>query len=167
MKRREFITFLGGAAAMWPLTARAQQGHRIRRVGVLSPYPSDDPEVKDRIVAFRQGMQEHGWSEDRNLQIDYRWAGADRARLGSYAAELLGEPPDVILAVSSPSVAALQQATNTIPIVFVGIGDPVGQGFVASLARPGGNITGFTAFEFSIGEKWLGFVKGLAPASHG
>ena len=163
MKRREFITFLGGAAAMWPLTARAQQGHRIRRVGVLSPYPSDDPEVKDRIVAFRQGMQEHGWSEDRNLQIDYRWAGADRARLGSYAAELVGEPPDVILAVSSPSVAALKQATRTIPIVFAGIGDPVGQGFVTNLASPGGNITGFSLFEFSLGGKWVGLLKDVAP----
>ena len=113
----------------------------------------------DRIVAFRQGMQERGWSEGRNLQIDYRWAGADPARIRSYAAELAGEPPDVIIAIASPSVAALRQATKTIPIVFVGIGDPVGQGFVASLARPGGNVTGFTGYEFSIGEKWLGFVS--------
>jgi putative tryptophan/tyrosine transport system substrate-binding protein len=160
MRRREFITLLGGVALAWPLVAQAE---RIRRIGVLSPYPADDPEVMDRIVAFRQGMQERGWSEGRNLQIDYRWAGADPARIRSYAAELAGEPPDVIIAIASPSVAALRQATKTIPIVFVGIGDPVGQGFVASLARPGGNVTGFTGYEFSIGEKWLGFVKGLAP----
>src|SRR5207344_2883937 len=122
-RRREFITLLGMALA-WPLAAQAE---RIRRIGVLSPYPADDPEVMDRIVAFRQGMQERGWSEGRNLQIDYRWAGADPARIRSYAAELAGEPPDVIIAIASPSVAALRQATKTIPIVFVGIGDPVGQ----------------------------------------
>ena len=162
MRRREVITLLGGAAA-WPLRARAQQGDRIRRVGVLSPYSADDPEVRDRIVAFRQGMQERGWSEGRNLKIDYRGAGGDPARIRSYAAELVGEAPDVIIAIASPSVAALRQATKTIPIVFVGIGDPVDQDFVASLARPGGNVTGFTGYEFSIGEKWLGFVKGLAP----
>jgi putative ABC transport system substrate-binding protein len=162
VRRREVITLLGGVAA-WPLGARAQQGDRIRRVGFLSPYPADDPEVRDRIVAFRQGMQERGWSEGRNLKIDYRGAGGDPARIRSYAAELAGEPPDVIIAIASPSVAALRQATKTIPIVFVGIGDPVDQDFVASLARPGGNVTGFTGYEFSIGEKWLGFLKGLAP----
>ncbi len=162
MRRREVITLLGGAAA-WPLRARAQQGDRIRRVGVLSPYSADDPEVRDRIVAFRQGMQERGWGEGRNLKIDYRGAGGDPARIRSYAAELVGEAPDVIIAIASPSVAALRHATKTIPIVFVGIGDPVDQDFVASLARPGGNVTGFTGYEFSIGEKWLGFVKGLAP----
>ncbi len=124
MRRREVITLLGGAAA-WPLRARAQQGDRIRRVGVLSPYSADDPEVRDRIVAFRQGMQERGWSEGRNLKIDYRGAGGDPARIRSYAAELVGEAPDVIIAIASPSVAALRHATKTIPIVFVGIGDPV------------------------------------------
>ena len=155
IRRRDFITLLGGAAVSWPLAARAQQGDRMRRVGVLSGFPADDPEVIARIAAFRQAMQERGWSEGRNLQIDYRWAGADAARIKSYAAELVGAPPDLILAITSPSVAALRQATNTIPIVFVGISDPVGQGFVASLARPG--------VEFSLGEKWLGFLKGLAP----
>ena len=159
MRRREFI-ILGGVALAWPLAAQAE---RIRRIAVLSPYPADDPEVMERIAAFRQGMQEHGWSEGRNLQIDYRWAGVDPVRLRSYATEMAGEPPDVIVAIASPTVTALRQATNTIPIVFVGIGDPVDQGFVASLARPGGNVTGFTGFEFSIGEKWLGFLKGLAP----
>jgi len=163
MKRREFITLLGGAAAAWPLAARAQQGERMRRIGVLSGLAADDPEMVARMAAFRQGMQEQGWSEGRNLQIDYRSAGADAARIKSYAAELVGAPPDVILAITSPSVVALRQVTNTIPIVFVAIGDPVGQGFVASLARPGGNITGFTGLEFSLGEKWLGFLKGLAP----
>ena len=158
MRRREFI-ILGGVALAWPLEAQAE---RIRRIAVLSPYPADDPEVMERIAAFRQGMQEHGWSEGRNLQIDYRWAGVDLVRLRSYATEMAGEPPDVIVAIASPTVTALRQATNTIPIVFVGIGDPVDQGFVASLARPGGNVTGFTGFEFSIGEKWLGFLKGLA-----
>jgi len=108
-------------------------------------------------------MQEHGWSEGRNLQIDYRWAGADAARTKSYAAELVGESPDVTLAITSPSVAALRQATNTIPIIFVAISDPVGQGFVASLARPGGNITGFTGLVFSLGQKWIGLLKELAP----
>ena len=161
--RRDFITLLGGTAVAWPLMARAQQGDRMRRIGVLSGFPADDPEVIARIAAFRQAMQERGWSEGRNLQIDYRWAGADAARIKSYAAELVGAPPDLILAITSPSVAALRQATNTITIVFVAIGDPVGQGFVASLARPGGNITGFTGLEFSLGEKWLGFLKGLAP----
>jgi putative tryptophan/tyrosine transport system substrate-binding protein len=160
MRRREFIILLGGVALAWPLAAQAE---RIRRIGVLSPYPADDPEVMERIGAFRQGMQEYGWSEAHNLQINYRSAGADPARIRSYATELIGEAPDVIIAIASPSVAALRQATKTIPIVFVGIGDPVGQGFVASLARPGGNVTGFTGYEFSIGEKWLGFVKGLAP----
>jgi putative ABC transport system substrate-binding protein len=162
MRRREFMMLLGGATA-WPFSARAQQGDRIRRLGVLSGFSANDPEMIARVVAFRQAMQEHGWNEGINLQIDYRWAGADAARINSYAAELVGASPDVILAITSPSVAALRQTTTTIPIVFVGVGDPVGQGFVASLSRPGGNVTGFTGFEFSIGAKWLGLLKGLAP----
>jgi putative ABC transport system substrate-binding protein len=163
MRRRDFVAGLGWAMLIRPLTARAQQGDRMRRVGVLSGIAADDPEMIVRIAAFRQAMREKGWSEDRNLQIDYRCAGADAARIKSYAVELVGAAPDVILAITSPSVAALRQATSTIPIVFVGPADPVGQGFVANLARPGGNITGFTGFEFSIGEKWLGFLKGLVP----
>jgi putative ABC transport system substrate-binding protein len=163
MRRREFITLVGGAATAWPLAVHAQQGERIRRMGVLGGYPAEDPETKTRIAAFRQAMEDHGWSEGHNLQIEYRWAGADAARINSYAVELVGTRPDVILAITSPSVAALQQVTKIIPIVFVGIGDPVGQGFAASLGRPGGNITGFTGFEFSLGEKWLGFLKELAP----
>ena len=164
MRRREFITLVGCSAATWPLAVRAQQPERMRRMGVLSGFAVDDPEAQARIAAFRQGMQEHGWSEGRNLQIDYRWAGPDVGRIKAFAAELVSTSPSVIFALSSPSVAALREVTRTIPVVFAGIGDPVGQGFVASLARPGGNITGFTGLEFSLGEKWLGFLKELAPS---
>jgi len=160
--RRELMAALGGAT-VWPLTARAQQGERMRRIGVLSGFEADDPEGKARIAAFRHGMQEQGWSEGHNLQIEYRWAGPDAERIKVLAAELIATSPSVILALASPSVAALREVTRTVPVVFVGIGDPVGQGFVASLARPGGNITGFTGFEFSLGEKWIGFLKELAP----
>jgi putative ABC transport system substrate-binding protein len=162
MRRRDFFTLLGGAAA-WPIAPRAQPADRVRRIGVLSGFAEDDPEVQARIAAFLQGMQERGWNEGRNLQIDYRWAGPDSARIKSFAAELVRASPNVILAITSPSVESLRQATSAIPIVFAGIGDPVGQGFVASLARPGGNITGFTGLEFSVGEKWLGFLRELAP----
>jgi putative tryptophan/tyrosine transport system substrate-binding protein len=162
MRRREFIAGLGGTAA-WPVAARAQQGERVRRVGVLIGLAEQDPEIQGRLAAFRQGMQKRGWSEGRNLQIDYRWAGPEAERVMFYAAELARTQPDLIFAVTSPSVAALQRATHTIPIVFAGIGDPVGQRLVASLARPGGNITGFTGLEFSLGEKWVSFLKELAP----
>jgi putative tryptophan/tyrosine transport system substrate-binding protein len=164
MRRREFITIVGATAATWPLAARAQQQESVRRVGVLSGRTVDDPDAQAWIAAFRQGLHELGWSEGRNLQIDYRWAGPDPTRIKVFAAELVGTSPDVILANTSPSVAALREVTRTIPVVFVGIGDPVGQGFVASLERPGGNITGFAGFEFSIGEKWLGLLKELAPS---
>jgi ABC-type uncharacterized transport system substrate-binding protein len=160
--RRQFAAVLASAAA-WPITARAQQRESVRRIGVLSGFAVDDPEAQGRIAAFRQGMQEQGWSEGRNLQIEYRWAGPDAGRIKAFAAELVGTSPNVILALTSPSVAALREVTRTVPVVFVGIGDPVGQGFVASLARPGGNVTGFTGLEFSLGEKWLGFLKELAP----
>jgi putative tryptophan/tyrosine transport system substrate-binding protein len=160
--RRELIAALGGAAVL-PLAALAQQGERMRRIGVLSGFVVDDPEAQARIAAFRHGMQEQGWSEGHNLQIEYRWAGPDAGRIKAFAAELVATSPSVILALASSSVAALREVTRTVPVVFVGIGDPVGQGFVASLARPGGNITGFTGFEFSLGEKWIGFLKELAP----
>jgi putative tryptophan/tyrosine transport system substrate-binding protein len=164
MRRRDFIALLGSAAIAWPLTARAQQAERVRRVGVLSSgFAANDPLLTASMAVFRQGMQERGWSEGRNLQIDYRWAGPDVERIKSYAAELVDARPDVILAITSPSVAALRQATDTIPIVFVGISDPVGQGFLASLARPGGNITGFSGLEYSLAQKWIGFLKELAP----
>jgi putative ABC transport system substrate-binding protein len=162
MRRREFIAGLGSAAA-WPMAVRAQQGERVRRVGVLVGLAEDDRETQARIAAFRQGMQQRGWGEGPNLQIDYRWAGPEAGRVKFYAAELVRAQPDVILATTSPSVAALQQAARAIPIVFADIGDPVGQGFVVSLARPGGNITGFTGFEFSLGGKWVGFLKELTP----
>jgi putative tryptophan/tyrosine transport system substrate-binding protein len=164
IRRREFIAGIGSAAA-WPVTARGQQPDRVRRVGVLSGMAVDDPQTQARIVAFRQGMEERGWSEGRNLQIDYHGAGADPERIKLYAAELVGARPEVIFAITSASVAALQQAKCEIPIVFAGIGDPVGQGFVASLARPGGNITGFAALEFSLGEKWVELLKELAPGT--
>src|SRR5262249_26103657 len=136
---------------------------RVRQVGVLLGLAADDPYAQARMAAFRQGMRERGWSEGSNLQFDYRWAGPDAERVKSFATELVGAQPDVILAVSSPSVAALKQATRTIPIVFAGIGDPVGQGFVTNLASPGGNITGFSLFEFSLGGKWVGLLKEVAP----
>jgi ABC-type uncharacterized transport system substrate-binding protein len=163
MRRRDFIAGLGSAAA-WPIAARAQQRERMPRLGVLVGLAADDPETKARLAAFQQGMRERGWIEGHNLQVEYRWAGPDVERMRSYAAELVSAEPDVIHATASPSVAALRRATRTIPIVFAGIGDPVGQGFVASLTRPGGNITGFTGLEFSLGEKWVGFLKELAPS---
>ena len=161
MRRRNFIALVGGAAA-WPMATRAQQRQSVR-IGVLGGYVVDDPEIQARIAAFRQGMQEQGWNEGSNLQIDYRWAGPDAEPIKTFATELVATSPRVILAIASPSVAALRKVTHTVPVVFVGIGDPVGQGFVANLARPGGNITGFTGLEFSLGEKWLRFLKELAP----
>ena len=149
MRRREFITLLGGAAAAWPLAARAQQAERVRRIGVLMNFSADDAEGRARHAAFRQGLQQLGWTDGRNVRIDYRWyaGNADAAR--THAAELVALAPDVILAEGSPSVAALRSATRTVPIVFVSIIDPVGAGFVESLARPGGNATGFLLFEYS------------------
>ena len=143
MRRREFITLLGGAAAAWPLAARAQQRERMRRIGVLLPAAADDPEAQARVAAFLQGLQQLGWTIGRNVRIDYRWAATNADRIRRHAAELVALAPDVILAAGSPAVAALQQATRTVPIVFASVADPVGAGFVESLARPGGNATGF------------------------
>src|SRR5258705_5444714 len=162
MKRREFITLLSGAAA-WSFTARAQQGERIRRIGVLMPSAADDPEFQARMTAFVQGLAQLGWLDGRNVRIDSRWGVADADRIRKYAAELVALAPDVILAQSSASVAPLLQASRTVPIVFTAVADPVGAGYVDSLARPGGNATGFTAFEYSIGGKWLGLVLEIAP----
>jgi putative tryptophan/tyrosine transport system substrate-binding protein len=162
-KRREFITLLGGAAATWPLAARAQQGERQRRIGVLMNIAADDPEAQSRVTAFVQELAQLGWIADRNVRIDYRWAAGDAGRFHRYAEELLALAPDVILASATPSVQALQQATRTVPIVFANVGDPVGMGLVASLARPGGNITGFTPNEFGFGAKWVGLLKEIAP----
>ena len=162
--RRELLVALGGsAAAGWSLAARAQQGERVRRVGVLMNLAADDPEGQTRIVAFVQGLQQSGWTDGRNIRIDTRWAAGDADRFHRYAEELLALAPDVILASATPSVQALQQATRTVPIVFANVGDPVGMGFVESLARPGGNTTGFTPLEFGFGAKWLELLKEIAP----
>jgi ABC-type uncharacterized transport system substrate-binding protein len=163
MRRREFITFLGGAVAAWPLAARAQQLERMRRVGVLMSVAADDSQSSARITAFAQGLQQFGWTDGRNVRIEYRWAGGDAERFRKYAAELVALAPDVILANSSTAVAAFLQATRSVPIVFVGIVDPVGAGFVDSLARPGGNTTGFTLFEYGMSGKWLEQLKEIAP----
>ena len=162
MRRREVIAALGGAA-VWPLAARAQQGERVRHVGVLMNLAADDPETGARRATFLQGMQELGWSEGRNLRIDYRWGVGDTERHRSNAAELVALAPDVILAHGSPIMRPLQRATRTVPIVFVSVADPVGGGFVESLARPGGNITGFALFEYGLSGKWLELLKQIAP----
>jgi putative ABC transport system substrate-binding protein len=162
MNRREFISLLGGAAA-WPLAARAQQRERMRRIGVLMNLIADDAEGQSRIGAFLQRMQELGWSADRNMRIDIRWAGNDNELHRRYAAELAALAPDVFLASASPAVMALQQVTSTVPIVFVVVSDPVGAAFVDSMARPGGRITGFTQFEYGISAKWLELLKEIAP----
>jgi putative tryptophan/tyrosine transport system substrate-binding protein len=162
MRRRTFIAALGGAAA-WPLAARTQQRGQIARIGVLMSPAADDPEGQARITAFRQGLQKLGWTEDQNVRIDVRWAGGDAALDRKYATELVSLTPDVILATASPTVAALQSVTRTVPIVFANSVDPVGAGFVDSLARPGGNATGFVLFEYSMGAKWLELLKEIAP----
>jgi putative tryptophan/tyrosine transport system substrate-binding protein len=164
MKRREFITLLGGAAA-WPRVARAQQSERMRRIGVLMHTAADDPEGQTRVAAFLQGLQEAGWAVGHNVRVDTRWATADADSFRTHAAELLALAPDVVLASTSQSVAAFQKATSTLPIVFVGVVDPVAQGVVDNLARPSGNITGFVLVgEFSLSAKWLERMKQVAPA---
>ena len=164
MRRREFITLLGGAAA-WPLAARAQQGERVRRIGIIVGGPAaGDVEGQARIDAFRQAMELLGWTTGRNLQIEYRWGMADPASIRKYAAELVGSAPDVILSSGAASLAQLLQETRTVPIVFVNVADPVGGGFVNSLSRPGGNATGFMSFEYSLSAKWLELLKQIVPA---
>src|SRR5262245_28514495 len=163
MRRRRFITLLGGAAA-WPLAARAQQqGERVRRIGVLMPFAAGDPEAQVRSAVFAQSLQQFGWTVSRNLQIDYRFAGGEADRVRQYAAELVALAPDVIVTVGSITVAPMQQATRTIPIVFTNFADPVGAGLVQSLARPGGNATGFLNFEYSMSGKWVELLKQIAP----
>ncbi|MGC2159958.1 MAG: ABC transporter substrate-binding protein [Pseudolabrys sp.] len=162
MKRREFITMLGGAAAAWPLAARAQQPERVRRIGVLMYLPADDAEGQARLTAFTQALTQLGWSDGHNLRIDTRYATADDIR--RHAAELAALAPDVLVAgTGTATVAPLLQATRTVPIVFAVVIDPVGAGFVDSLARPGGNATGFTVFEYSMSGKWLELLKEIAP----
>jgi len=163
MKRREFITLLGGAVVALPNAARAQDGTRIRRIGILVNFPPDDEEAQARIRAFAQELQTRGWIEGKNLRTEIRWAGERAERYHEYAKELVALAPDVILASGSPSVAALQLVSHDMPIIFANVIDPVGAGFVASLARPGGNTTGFTAFEYNISSKWLEQLKELTP----
>jgi len=162
IRRREFIVLLGGAAS-WPLAARAQQGERMRRVGALMNLATDDPMGQVRVAAFVQGLQAAGWWDGRNVRIDTRWAGADPANYRKYAAELIALGPDVVLASTTAAVAQLQQASRTVPIVFVGAIDPVGSGLVTSMARPGGNVTGFVIFEYALAAKWLELLKEIAP----
>jgi putative ABC transport system substrate-binding protein len=163
MKRREFIALLGGAAIGWPLAGRAQQGERMRRIGVLLPAAANDAEFQARMGAFQQGLQEAGWSIGRNVQLDIRWATPDAAKLRQLATELVALAPDVIFATGWSSMVALQQATRTLPVVFVQVPDPVGAGFVDSLARPGSNATGFTQFEYGVGAKFLELLKEISP----
>jgi putative tryptophan/tyrosine transport system substrate-binding protein len=149
MRRREFIALIGGAAASWPLAARAQQPERVRRVGVLLPASTDDTAFQDRIGAFLQGLQQSGWAIGRNVRIDIRWATNNPAEIRRHAAELAALAPDVVLAFAASTVGAMLQATRSVPIVFPGVADPVAAGFVDSLARPGGNATGFLLFEYA------------------
>jgi ABC-type uncharacterized transport system substrate-binding protein len=165
MRRRQFISLLGGAAAAWPLAARAQQPERVRRIGVLTNFASDDPAEQSRVLAFAQALAQSGWTEGRNVRIDIRWGGGagDPERIRRNAAELVALAPDVILAVGSGTTGPLLQATRAVPIVFVLVADPVGAGFVQTVARPGGNATGFMLYEYGIGAKWLELLKEIAP----
>jgi putative ABC transport system substrate-binding protein len=164
MKRREFIAMLGGGAAAWPLAARAQQREKMHRIGVLMNLTADDAEGQARLAAFLQGLQEAGWAVGRNARIDLRWGAGDADRFRKQAAELVALAPDVVLASGIPTATPLLQATRTVPIVFVNVVDPVGAGLVASLARPGGNATGFTISEYGISGKWVELLKEIAPA---
>src|SRR5215813_10830213 len=162
MRRREFIRLFGGAAAI-PIAARAQQSERVRRIGVLMYLAEDDPGAKARMAAFIEGLQQLDWTIGRNVQIDIRWGAVEAVRSRKYAAELATSAPDVIVATASETTAALREATRTLPIVFVGVTDPVGAGYVASLARPGGNATGLAYVEYGMGGKWLELLKEIAP----
>ena len=162
MRRREFIALLGGGAA-WPLAARAQQGERVRRIGVLMGLAADDPESTARLAAFLQGLQQLGWTDGHNVRIDTRWGAGDPERTRKHAAELVALAPDVLLATGTTIMGPLQRATRSVPIVFVNVSDPVGAGLVASLARPGGNVTGFAASEYGMSGKFLELLKQVAP----
>jgi ABC-type uncharacterized transport system substrate-binding protein len=164
MRRREFITLIGGSAATWPFAVRAQQqGGRVRRISILMNATSEEPEAQTYVAAFQQGMQEFGWSVGRNLRVDLRWGGGDADLTRRYAAELAALSPDVMIAAGGPVVSAIQRATRTVPIVFAQSIDPVGAGLVVSLARPGGNVTGFTQFEYGLSAKWPELLKEIAP----
>jgi putative ABC transport system substrate-binding protein len=163
MRRRELITLLSGAAFAWPLAAHAQQPERTRRICVLMSLAEEDPETKARVAAFRQGLERRGWSEGRNVHIDYRFTATKAERIPAFAKELVGLQPDVILAQSTVAAAALQRETRAIPIVFVSVSDPVGAGFIANMGRPGGNLTGVLHLEGSVIGKWLAMLKEIAP----
>jgi putative tryptophan/tyrosine transport system substrate-binding protein len=163
IQRREFIATLGSVAAAWPLPAEAQRAAGVRHVAFLHPYAEDDPEVLARVIAFREGLNELGWTESRNIRIEHRYSGGDLDRIRAYAAELVRSAPDLIVGSGTPITAALKQATVTIPIVFNVVNDPIGQGLVASLSQPGGNLTGFTFIDFPLIGKWLEMIKEIAP----
>jgi len=163
IERRKFLATLGGAAVAWPLAVRAQQPERVGRIGVLMAYAQNDREYQSYLAAFREELQKLGWTEGRNVQIDYRWAALDPELMRRFARELIALQPDVILSSSSPTTASLLQETRSIPIIFANIADPVGSGLVASLSRPGGNATGFMLFEGSLAGKWLELLKEIAP----
>jgi putative tryptophan/tyrosine transport system substrate-binding protein len=161
--RRKFITVLGSIAFAWPLAARGQQPNGVRRIGMLMNVAADDLEGQTRLALFVQGLQEAGWADGRTVKIDTRWAAGDAGQFPKYAAELIALEPDVILATTTPAVMASQQASRTVPIVFVGVIDPVGSGLIASMSRPGGNATGFVLFEYALAAKWLQLLKEVAP----
>jgi ABC-type uncharacterized transport system substrate-binding protein len=161
--RREFIALLSGAAAAWPVVARAQQAAQVRRIGVLMPFAEDHSVGQARLGAFLQGLQQSGWTDGRNVRIDYRWSAGDADRLRKFAAELIALGPDVVMAFTSAAVAPLRQATSTVPIVFAVVADPVGAGYVESLARPGGNVTGFAAQEYAVSGKSMELLKEIVP----
>jgi ABC-type uncharacterized transport system substrate-binding protein len=163
MRRRDLITLIGSAMATWPLAARAQRQSKMRRIGVLMSIAEDDPEAKARVTALQEGFEKLGWTDGRNIQIDYRWAAGDAARMTEYAAELVGLTPNVIVANGAPALASLGKQTRSIPIVFVQVVDPVASGLVANFARPGGNVTGFIVFEDAMAGKWLELLKEIAP----
>jgi putative ABC transport system substrate-binding protein len=162
-RRREFITLLGGAAAAWPLAAYAQQPAQVRRIGVLMPFAEDHPVGQARVAAFLQGLRQLGWTDGHNVRIDYRWSAGDSDNIHKFASELIALGPDVVMAFTSAAVTALRQATSTVPIVFAVVADPVGAGYVESLARPGGNVTGFAAQEYAVGGKWMELLKETVP----
>jgi putative ABC transport system substrate-binding protein len=164
MKRRVFITLLGGAAVAWPLAARAQQADRVRRVGLLMNGAAIETAPQSYVAAFVQGLRQLGWVEGQNIQVDIRWNAGDATLAGIYAAQLIGLAPDVILASSTTNLTVIRQATSTVPVVFVQVSDPVAQGFIANVTKPGGNLTGFSMYEYSIGGKWLDLLKEMVPA---
>jgi putative tryptophan/tyrosine transport system substrate-binding protein len=163
MRRREFITLIGGAAAAWPLAARAQQGERMRRIGVLMPYDENDSEMKLRYSAFTQALADLGWTDGHNVRMDLRWGGSDINRIRTLAQESVGLQPDIIVTNGTAATVAVQRETRTIPIVFVNVGDPVASGLVVRLDHPGGNITGFAILEATLGGKWLELLSEIAP----